>query len=292
VISGRTQIIAHLGYPTESFTAPMIYNPWFARRSIDAVVVPMGVRAEHYDAFLRPLFSLSNIRGALVTMPHKVTTPGLLDRVSAAVEIAGSCNAILKRPDGSLDGEMFDGIGFTRAAKAQGFDFAGADCLIVGAGGVGSAIAAAIAPERPRSVALYDVREGVAEALADRLRRHYPGLDIRLGGNDPVGYGLVVNATPLGMTEGDPLPFDPERLSPGALVGDVVLGAGVTPLLQAAARHGCRTLVGTDMLFEQIPAYLEFFGYGHATTDELRAVAKISYRGAAQKTDPAWPPLG
>jgi shikimate dehydrogenase len=172
---------------------------------------------------------------------------------------------------------MFDGIGFTRAAKAPGFDFAGTDCLIVGAGGVGSAIAAAIAPERPRSIALYDVRKGVAEALANRLRRHYPGLDVRLGGNDPAGYGLVVNATPLCMAEGDPLPFDPERLAPGALVGDVVLGAGVTPLLQAAARHGCRTLVGTDMLFEQIPAYLEFFGYGHATTDELRAVANISY---------------
>ena len=277
MISGRTQIIAHLGYPTESFTAPMIYNPWFAHRGINAVVVPMGVKAEHYAAFLRPLFSLSNIRGALVTMPHKVTTAGMLDRVSTAVEIAGSCNAILRCPDGSLQGEMFDGVGFTRAAKAQGFTFAGADCLIVGAGGVGSAIAAAIAPERPASIALYDIREGAAEALAARLRRHYPGLDVRLGGNDPAGCGLVVNATPLGMAEGDPLPFDPDRLSPDALVGDVVLGAGVTPLLQAASRHDCRTLVGTDMLFEQIPAYLHFFGFGHATTEELRAVAKISY---------------
>jgi len=79
------------------------------------------------------------------------------------------------------------------------------------------------------------------------------------------------------MSADDPLLFDPERLSPGALVGDVVLGAGVTPLLDAAARRGCRTLVGTDMLFEQIPAYLDFFGFGNATTEELRAVAKISY---------------
>jgi len=277
MISGRTEIIAHLGYPTESFTAPMIYNPWFAARGIDAVVVPMGVRAEHYAAFLRPLFSLSNIRGALVTMPHKVTTAGLLDRVSVAVGIAGSCNAILRRPDGSLLGDMFDGVGFTRAAKAKGFDFAGVDCLIVGAGGVGSAIAAAIAAEGPGSISLYDIREGAAEGLAARLRRHHPGLDIRLGGNDPAGYRLVVNATPLGMAAGDPLPFDPERLSPGALVGDVVLGAGVTPLLQAAARRGCRTLAGTDMLFEQPPAYLDFFSYGRATVDELRALAKISY---------------
>jgi shikimate dehydrogenase len=281
MISGRTGIIAHLGYPTESFTAPMIYNPWFAHRGIDAVVVPMGVRAEHYAAFLRPLFSLSNIRGALVTMPHKVTTAGLLDAVSVAVEIAGACNAILRRPDGALLGDMFDGVGFSRAAQRQGFDFAGADCLVVGAGGVGSAIAAAIAPEisgsKPGSIALYDIRDGAAEALAARLCPHYPGLDIRLAGNDPAGYHLVVNATPLGMMPADRLPFDPDRLDPGALVGDVVLGAGVTPLLQAAARRGCRTLVGTDMLFEQIPAYLDFFGYGAATVDELRALAQISY---------------
>jgi shikimate dehydrogenase len=236
MISGRTGIIAHLGYPTESFTAPMIYNPWFAHHGFDAVVVPMGVRAEHYAAFLRPLFSLSNIRGALVTMPHKVTTVGLLDAVSIAVEVAGSCNAILRRPDGTLHGDMFDGVGFTRAARGKGFDFAGADCLVVGAGGVGSAIAAAIAAEHPGSIALYDTRASTAEGLAARLHRHYPGLDVRLGGNDPAGYGLVVNATPLGMIQGDPLPFDPERIDPGALVGDVVLGAAMTPLLPISGR--------------------------------------------------------
>ena len=281
MINGRTEIIAHLGYPTESFTAPMIYNPWFEHHGINAVIVPMGVRAADYAVFLRPLFSLGNIRGALVTMPHKVTTAALLDAVSVAVEVAGSCNAILRRPDGSLYGDMFDGVGFTRAARGKGFDFAGADCLVVGAGGVGSAIAAAIAAEGggsdSGSITLFDIREATAEGLASRLRHHYPGLEVGLGGNDPAGYDLVVNATPLGMAPGDPLPLDPERLSPGALVGDVVLGAGVTPLLQAAGRRGCRTLVGTDMLFEQIPAYLEFFGYGSATAEELRALAKISY---------------
>src|SRR6266513_6079614 len=191
MISGRTELIAHLGYPTESFTAPMIYNPWFAHRGIDAVVVPMGVRAEDYAALLRPLFRLANIRGALVTMPHKVTTVGLLDAVSVAVEVAGSCNAILRRPDDSLHGDMFDGVGFTRAARGKGFDFAGADCLVVGAGGVGSAIAASIAAEGPGSIALYAIREAAAEGLAARLHRHYPGLDVRLGASDPAGYDLV-----------------------------------------------------------------------------------------------------
>src|SRR5437763_13832242 len=105
MISGRTQISAHLGFPTESFTAPMIYNPWFAQRGIDAVVVPMGVRAEHYAAFLRPLFSLRNMRGALVTVPHQLPTSGLLDRVRAAVRIAGSGNAVRNCPDGPRYGD-------------------------------------------------------------------------------------------------------------------------------------------------------------------------------------------
>jgi shikimate dehydrogenase len=277
MINGRTELIAHLGYPTETFTAPMIYNPWFALRGINAVVVPMGVQSENYAAFLRPLFRLSNLRGALVTMPHKVTTVGLLDEVAVAVQVARSCNAILRRADGSLYGELFDGIGFVRGAKRKGFNFSGADCLIVGTGGVGSAIAAAIAAEDPGSIGLFDVDAVAAERLATRLRRHFPGLAVGLRDNNPAGYRLVVNATPLGMAAGDPLPFDPARLDADAFVGDVVLAAELAPLLKLAAKRGCQYLIGTDMLFEQIPAYLEFFGYGTATPDELRATSRISY---------------
>jgi len=277
MISGRTTVIAHLGYPTETFKAPMIYNPWFERHGIDAVVVPMGIMADDYEAFLKPLFRLSNIHGALVTMPHKVTTVALLDETSVAVKVAGSCNAILRRPEGSLYGDMFDGAGFTRGAKRKGFDFSGADCLVVGAGGVGSAIAAAIAAEQPRSLALFDTRPDAVKGLAARLREYHPGLRVELRTNDPADYHLVVNATPLGMKASDPLPFDPARLDPCTFVGEVVLKAEMTPLLEAAAARGCRYQIGTDMLFEQIPAYLEFFGYGTTTPEELREVAQISY---------------
>ncbi len=71
VISGHTRLIAHLGYPTASFKAPMIYNPWFVDQQVDVKVVPMGVRPEDYAAFIPPLFTMTNIIGALVTMPHK-----------------------------------------------------------------------------------------------------------------------------------------------------------------------------------------------------------------------------
>jgi shikimate dehydrogenase len=277
VISGRTTLIAHLGYPTETFKAPLIYNPWFEKNGIDAVVVPMGVKAEDYEAFFGKLFRLSNIRGALVTMPHKVTTVALLDEASTAVKIAGSCNAVLRRDDGSLLGDMFDGAGFTRGLRRKGFEMRGCSCLVVGTGGVGSAIAAALAAEGVARMALSDTHSASAERLAARLRQHYPVLDVGVATSDPRGFDLVVNATPLGMNAGDPLPFDVSRLEAKTFVGEVVMKQEVTPLLAAARERGCRIQVGTDMLFEQIPAYLEFFGFGTTTPDELRTVARMAY---------------
>jgi shikimate dehydrogenase len=277
MISGKTTLIAHLGYPTESFKAPLIYNPWFEKQGIDAVVVPMGVKATDYPGVLRALFRLTNIRGALVTMPHKVTTVGLVDEVTPTVEIAGSCNAVLLRPDGTLLGDMFDGTGFVRGLTRKGFAVRGAKCLVVGAGGVGSAIAASLAAAGAGSLALFDTQRAAAEALAGRLGKHYPALEVRLATNDAAGYDLVVNGTPLGMKPGDPLPFDVARLEARTFVGEVVMKTEITPLLAAARARGCRYQVGTDMLFEMIPAYLEFFGFGTATPDELRAVARVTY---------------
>jgi shikimate dehydrogenase len=94
---------------------------------------------------------------------------------------------------------------------------------------------------------------------------------------DPSEYDIAVNATPLGMKEGDPLPMDISRLKPSTFVGEVVMKNEITPLLRAAKQKGCPIQVGTDMLFEQIPAYLEFFGLGTTTPEELRAVAAIRY---------------
>jgi len=116
-----------------------------------------------------------------------------------------------------------------------------------------------------------------ANALAARLREHYPKMVVTTGSKDPAGFDVVVNATPLGMQDGDPLPFDIDRIAPGTFVGEVVMKSEYTPLLQAAKDKGCAVQVGTDMLFEMIPAYLEFFGFGTASPDDLRAVAQLRY---------------
>jgi shikimate dehydrogenase len=275
MITGRTRIVAHLGYPTEAFKAPMIYNPWFAAKGVAAAVVPMGIRPQDYAALLRPLFRITNMHGALVTMPHKIVTADLVDDLTPTARIAGAANAILRRDDGSLLGDMFDGDGFVRGLRRKGCAIAGARALVVGSGGVGSAIAASLAAAGLAGIGLYDANPAAAEALAARLHAHYPSLDVALGGNDPAGFAIVVNATPLGMHAGDPLPLDAERLTPGTFVGEVVMKQEITPFLRAAQARGCPVQVGTDMLFEMIPAYLEFFGLGTATPEELRAHARI-----------------
>ena len=275
MISGTTTLIAHVGYPTHSFKSPLIYNPWFEKNGIDAVVVPMGVKAEEYPEFFKYLFKLTNIRGALITMPHKVTTTRLVDEVTPTVQIAGAANAVLLRDDGTLLGDQFDGAGFVRGVERKGFPLVGKRALVVGNGGVGSAIAASIAGAGVSALGLFDPSKEASESLAARIDEHYPQIRIDTGSSDPQGYDIVVNATPLGMKDGDPLPMDVDRISPDTFVGEVVMKQQITPFLQAAKDKGCRIQVGTDMLFEQIPAYLEFFGFGTATPEELRAVSPI-----------------
>ena len=277
MINGNTELIAHIGYPTHTFKSPMIYNPYFEEAGINAVVVPMGCQAQNYPLFLKSVFTLENIRGALITMPHKVSTVGLLDEVTATVRVAGACNAVKRLADGRLVGDMFDGAGFVRGVQRKGFDLTGKRVLVVGTGGVGCAIAASLAGAGIAAIGLFDLNTAGCEALAQRLKENYPKIDVRTGDRDPAGHDLVVNATPLGMNEGDPLPLDVSRLSPNTFVGEVVMKTETTAFLAAAQARGCRTQVGTDMLYEQIPAYLEYFGLPTTTADVLRRVAQLSY---------------
>jgi shikimate dehydrogenase len=223
------------------------------------------------------VFTLTNIRGAIVTMPHKLSTVGLLDEASAAVTIAGSCNAVRRASDGRLQGDLFDGEGFVRGVRRRGCRLEGARALVVGCGGVGSAIAAALAAAGVGALNLFDSQPDSARGLAQRLCAHYPRLEVKTGSKDPAGHDLAVNATPLGMKAGEPLPMDVSRISSGTFVGEVVLKDEMTPFLKAVQARGCRYQVGADMLFEQIPAYLEFFGFPTATVQALRSVARVTY---------------
>jgi len=277
MINGNTDIIAHIGYPTHTFKSPMIYNPYFEQAGINAVVVPMACRPGSFAELLKAIFTLENACGALITMPHKVTVVDLLDEVTPTVRVAGACNAVKKLADGRLVGDMFDGAGFVRGVQRKGFEMAGKRALVVGTGGVGCAIAASLADAGIAAISLFDVNTASCEALAQRLKDHYSQIAVHTGSSDPTGHDLVVNATPMGMNADDPLPMDISRLSPQTFVGEVVMKTETTAFLAAARARGCPVQVGTDMLFEQIPAYLEYFNLPSTTAEELRRVAQLSY---------------
>ena len=270
VIRGTTRLFPIFGFPAAQVKAPALINPLFARNGIDAAVVPIEVAPADYPALLQALLQARNVPGALVTIPHKATTVALLDACSPAVRIAGACNAIVRRADGSLYGDLFDGVGFVRAAERRGFIVAGTRCLVVGAGGAGAAIGAALAAAGARAIRLHDTRVAHAIALAAQLQGHFPAAAIDAGDAALAGFDLVVNATPLGMEPGDPLPVDASQLSPAMTVGEIVMKQEITPLLAAARARGCRTVTGREMLQEQLPLYLEFFGLPQGSHDDPR----------------------
>ncbi len=273
LLDGTSRLILHLGYPTESFRAPLIYNPYFASIGLKMAVIPMGLKAEDFDSVFPRPFRITNAHGALITMPHKIRVRDFLAEVSPAVEIAGSCNAVLCRADGSLVGDMFDGEGFVLAMKEKGEVIAGRRVLILGAGGVGSAIAAAFAAHGVAMIRLFDANPAMAGALAERITRHYPSVQIETGRSGAEGCDIVVNATPLGMSAGDPMPIAVESLPAHAFVGDVVMKGGKTAFLKAAEARGHRIQLGIDMLYAQIPAYLAFFGLPVTDSETLRRIS-------------------
>jgi shikimate dehydrogenase len=275
VITGHTRLILHVGHPTHSFKSPLIYNPYFEASGIDVVVVPIDCGTDLWPALLRAALAADNVLGALVTMPLKVATVSLVDEVSTAVRIAGSCNAVRRGGDGRLFGDLFDGEGFVRGLARKGCVLNGARAQVLGCGGVGRAIAAALAGCGVTQIRLFDIDTSSMEDLADRLRRHFPGLIVLTGPAQPEDCSLLVNASPLGMDESDPLPIEPARIPRDCFVGDVVMRQTITPFLEAARARGCTIQVGTDMLFEQIPAYLEFFGLPTTTPDVLRGWARL-----------------
>jgi shikimate dehydrogenase len=234
MINGNTELIAHIGYPTHAFKAPMIYNPYFDHIGVNARVMPMGCRSEDYPPFLRAVFTLTNIRGALITMPHKVATVALLDRVTPTVNVAGACNAVRRAARRRAGRRPVRWRGLcARRDRARGCSWLGPRALVVGSRGRGLrdcrlARGCRCRRRSPCTTARVEAVDG----LAERLRTHYPAIEVRTGSNDPAGFDLVVNATPLGMNAGDPLPLDVSRLEPSTFVGEVVMRTEMTAFLQ------------------------------------------------------------
>ena len=199
-----------------------------------------------------------NVRGLLITMPHKNTMFAHCATASETSKLLGVVSIVRRNPDGSWHGDMLDGLSFVAAQRKQGAQLEGARVLQVGAGGVGSAIAIALLNTGVRELVLHDASKARLDDLARRLADGGRGRVI-YGPPDPTGCDIVVNATPMGMSPHDPPPVPTHLLSSSMFVGDVVAGHGVTPLLKAAQALGCKTADGLQMVeagVELMPDFL------------------------------------
>jgi shikimate dehydrogenase len=258
-VDGHTRILPVIGDPIAQVRAPTVWNPLFRHNGVNAVCVPMRVPAASLRAFWDGIRDLGNLVGLVVTIPHKPPMLSLVDEVSPRARQVGAVNAVAIREDGRAVGDVFDGIGFVAGLRASGQQVGGRRALIVGSGGVGSAIAFSVAESGAREVDVSDIETARAHSLSSRVRA--AGYCSSATSSDPVGYDLVVNASPLGMRASDPLPFDCARLDASAIVADAVIGSGLTPVLIAARERGCFVQPGAIMTDQQIVLYARFFGF-------------------------------
>lgn len=268
-ITGTTRVFYVVGDPVAQVRAPEVYNHLFQRHGIDAVMVPLKLPASALAGFLDHGLRAENVGGFLATIPHKAQLAQRLEPTDPVARVANAVNAVRRDADGRLEAKLFDGIGFVKGLDHFGIDVKGKRVLVVGAGGGGHAVAAAIAQRAPALLAIANRTPERSAALVERLRPLMTDAGcasahdaVRVAtSNEPRGFDLVVNCTSQGLKAGDPMPFDPARLDAGAAVVDIIMSREPTPLLRACRERGLRAEPGFEMLTQQIPEVVRFFGF-------------------------------
>lgn len=267
-VSGTTRVFLILGDPVDQVRAPEAFNHLFAKHGVDAVLVPAKVKPAALPGFVQGAMQAQNVDGLWLTIPHKAAVLPLLAACDPLGRAAGAVNAVRRRADGALEGALFDGSGFVKSLDRFGLSLAGRQVLLLGAGGAGRAIAVSLQAREAGTVAVYDPTPGQAADLVASRQATGTTRFVVAESPDPAGHDLVINASPLGLRLDDPLPIDVDRLSPGAAVVDILMKNQPTPLLRACRARGITAHPGFEMMVQQVPEYLRFFGFD----DMARAV--------------------
>jgi shikimate dehydrogenase len=256
IIDGATRVLGIVGHPIAQVRAPEVWTGLFQAHGLNMVCMPFHVLPEDLPTFFAGMRTMKNLAGMIVTIPHKPASVDLVDVLTERAEIVQSVNFITVGEDGRWSGDITDGVGFVENLKTNGADPKGKRTLLVGTGGVGTAIAFALADGGVSELVVYDKDTARSTSLAERLAR--TGRPVRAGDPDPAGFELVVNASPVGMRADDPLPVDADRIEGGIIVADVIVHE--TELLRRAAARGCRTVDGTGMMDHQLATMAAHLG--------------------------------
>jgi shikimate dehydrogenase len=246
-ISGSTKVVALLGYPVEHSLSPDMHNSAWERMGLEYCYVALPVHPARLKEAVEGARALG-LAGLNVTVPHKEAVMPLLDQVDGEASFIGAVNTVTVSERGKLLGYNTDGRGFMRSLGEEGISVEGKKALIVGSGGAARAVSWYLS-ELVSELSLLDIDPLKSERLAADLSINRKNI-VRLESLGSLAeYDIVINATPLGLKEGDPLPFDVGALGAGHTVVDLIYRE--TPLLREASETGCRTLNGLGMLLWQ-----------------------------------------
>lgn len=256
-LDGASRVYFIVGDPIAQVKSPAGVTRSMVDQGRNAVVVPAHVHAADLSSWAAAASLSQNVDGIIVTVPHKMASLALCASASECARFVGAVNVMRRNLDGSWHGDMFDGEGFVRALRRQGGELAGRSVLLAGAGGAGSAIAHAFVLAGVRRLAIHDADPARRDALIARLST-LGRAEILAGSNDPYGFDLAINATPMGMQQGDPLPLNANKLAGAQFAGCVITSPPVSPWIEVARAKGCKTMVGADMFAEVKDLMVEF----------------------------------
>ena len=256
-LNGRTRLYPLLGDPIIYARSPDWLSKRMAERGMNMISLPLEVPEGKLGEVIEGLTAINNVDGFSLTMPHKQTGFSYCATHSETSELLGVVSAVRRNADGSWHGHTTDGDAFVKAQIEHGAVIQGARVLILGVGGAGSAIAIAMLDQGAKEVVIYDQDTPRMDSLATLLEPKAQGR-LQTGTRDPSGFDLVCNATPMGMSETDPLPLDPSLFRDTMFVGDVVAGHGETAFIRAARMAGCPTADGDAMVVAVLDVMCDF----------------------------------
>jgi shikimate dehydrogenase len=276
-VSGRTRLVGIIGDPVAHSRSPAMHNAAFRALGLDLAYVPFHVPPEALEAAVRGLAALGLI-GFNVTVPHKERIVPLLDALAPAAEVVGAVNTVVVQDGGRLIGHNTDGIGFSTALhEAHRFKAERSRALILGAGGAARAVCDQLLREGIAAIRICNRTDAKAVALAEHLRRHHPGCDVKALPWTPLDHRaainwaeLIVNCTPVGLAPADPSPIDTNGISPGHIVVDLIYEPPQTELLRRCTALRARCLNGLGMLLHQGAAGFTLWTGKAAPVDVMR----------------------
>ena len=266
MIQGSTELVAIVGSPIAQVKSPENFNRWFADHQQNVAMLAIDLAPTALQNFIQTLRGWQNMRGCVVTVPYKQLLASRLDSLSERSAALRSVNVIRREADGRLVGDIVDGEGFLNAARKHAFNPKDKQALVIGTGGVGSAIAYSLCQAGVSHLVISDLSQERVEVLGELLRSAFPEIVISANPLTLKHFDLVVNASPVGMgaaTDEGPMPLPSalmETLSTSALVADVVTSPQVTPFLACARRMGCAIQTGPEMALAQLGNLGHFMG--------------------------------